>query len=424
MVIMDSISPASTLAASFLQPLDRLSLPPGLGRACHRLSDTDFLLLGLSRTLGVEVSGRAFLDAIEAPVAQIPSRSSFFEALGSRRRLEQLMALNEALASHLSVSLSADDPFACFPELQGYTLLAGDGHWIGAAAHDPRDINGNKHPTGHVYLMDLRNQAIRHLDLCDPVNKRREHDISVLKRTWTALRRNTPKGRPLLLVWDRAIIDYRFLQKAKDQAGIYFVTRDKSNSNLTRVGLRSVAPIPVNDGIVSDELAAPAATGRTIRRITWTDPDTGETWSYLTNDMKLEPGLIVLVYRRRWDIEKSFDGFKNKLHEKKSWATSPVAKTMQAIFLCLLHNLMVSYEAGLAKAGIRNEAEEKRREKVLTRRTERVEKAGRKMPLIIRAFQRITQRTVKFIRWLRRFLWQKRPLHEILPILTKRYATL
>jgi len=28
------------------------------------------------------------------------------------------------------------------------------------------------------------------------------------------------------------------------------------------------------------------------------------------------------------------------------------------------------------------------------------------MPLIISGFQRFTQRTVKFIRWLRRFLWQ------------------
>ena len=60
---------------------------------------------------------------------------------------------------------------------------------------------------------------------------------------------------------------------------------------------------------------------------------------------------------------------------------------------------MVCYEAELAKAGIVNVAEEKRRKKVLTKRAARVEKAGRKIPLIIAGIQRLTRRTVKFIRW-------------------------
>ena len=46
------------------------------------------------------------------------------------------------------------------------------------------------------------------------------------------------------------------------------------------------------------------------------------------------------------------------------------------------------------------------------------------MPLIIAGFQRLTQRTVKFIRWLRSFFWQNRPLDELRLILKKRYATL
>ena len=101
--------------------------------------------------------------------------------------------------------------------------------------------------------------------------------------------------------------------------------------------------------------------------------------------MKLPPGLIVLLYRWRWDLEpersgdswpsypetcqhKVYDQFKNKLNEKKSWAGSVTAKAAQAVFLCLLHNLMVLFEAGPAETGISNAAEEKRREKVLTKR--------------------------------------------------------
>jgi hypothetical protein len=60
--------------------------------------------------------------------------------------------------------------------------------------------------------------------------------------------------------------------------------------------------------------------------------------------------------------------------------SSVTAQTAQSVFLCLLHNLMVDYEAELAKGGIRNTAEEKRQEKILTGRTARVRKTGRKKP--------------------------------------------
>ena len=173
------------------------------------------------------------------------------------------------------------------------------------------------------------------------------------RATLDALRGGTPKGTPVILVWDRAIIDYRFLQKVKDQGGLYSITRPKSNSNLTRSGFNDIASIAVNESVLSDKLVAPAGTGRCIRRITWRDPDSGEAWQYLTNEMKLPPGLIVFLNRRRWDLEKFYDQFKNKLNEKKSWASSVTAKAARADFLCLLHNLMVLFEAGLAETEAR-----------------------------------------------------------------------
>ena len=131
-------------------------------------------------------------------------------------------------------------------------------------------------------------------------------------------------------------------------------------------------------------------------------------------------GLIVLVYRRRWDIEKVFDEFKNKLHEKKSWASSVAAKAMQANFMCLTHNLMVLYEHQLAAEGIYNEAEEKRRSQRLEKRIEAATKMSRKIPTIISGVQRLTVRSVKFVRWLRQFMWADKPLrfmHERLRLL-------
>ena len=78
--------------------------------------------------------------------------------------------------------------------------------------------------------------------------------------------RNTPKGTPVILVLDRVIIDYRFLQKGKDHGGHYTITRPESNSNLIRSGFHDIAPFPVNEGVLSDELVA--STGSSACSIT------------------------------------------------------------------------------------------------------------------------------------------------------------
>jgi hypothetical protein len=41
------------------------------------------------------------------------------------------------------------------------------------------------------------------------------------------------------------------------------------------------------------------------------------------------------------------------LPKKKAWATSDTAKTMQAEFICLMHNLMLTLEEPLKKKELR-----------------------------------------------------------------------
>lgn len=419
MVITD-ITNTAPLAAVFLAPM--LALLPGARhqRVCPQLSDLNWMLLGTARVLEDEPSGRAFLQKGSGLLPEVPVRSSFFEALASARRGGHCKAVNESLAASMSRSLP--DPFAAFPALAAFDLYAGDGHFQAAAVHDARDADGKRHATGHVFLLNLRSQAMRHLDLCDALTRRKENEIRLLKRQdFDTLRGHAPKGRKVLLSYDRVVLDFRFWQNAKDTRGLYFVSRPKSNTALMRCGFRPVEQSdPVNAGIVSDEEGAPAATARVIRRITWMDPDTGDAWQFLTNEMTLPPGLIVLVYRRRWDIEKVFDEFKNKLCEKKSWASSVAAKAAQANFMCLTHNLMVLYEHKLAGQGIGNVAEEKRRTQRLEKRTAAATKASRKMPSIISGVQRLTVRSVKFVRWLRQFMWADKALpimHERLRLL-------
>ena len=83
---------------------------------------------------------------------------------------------------------------------------------------------------------------------------------------------------------------------------------------------------------------------------------------------------------------------------------------------------MVLFEAKTRRGRYHQPSGGKAPQEGLTERTERVEKTGRKMPLTIAGFSRTTPRTLKFIRWLRRFFWQKRPLDERQLILKQRYA--
>ena len=74
--------------------------------------------------------------------------------------------------------------------------------------------------------------------------------------------------------------------------------------------------------------------------------------------------------------------------------------------------------------GIRNEAETKRKAQTLIDRNENSKlKGGDGLTVLQKAIQRLTQRTVKFIRWLKNHLDTKRSWTEALARLAKIYAT-
>ena len=317
-------------------------------------------------------------------------------------------------------------PAGPYKALEDFAIFAGDGHFHAAAVHDPRNADGTKYATGHLYLLDMRRHAMRHLDVGDQKHRKKEHDMRTLKRqTPQALRCGTPKGRKVIIVWDRAGIDFNQWRLWKENSGIYFISRPKDNMNLAKQGdCLWDTNDPVNTGILADELVAPVTHARMVRRITFIDPASGAHWQVLTNEKNLPPGLVAKLYLMRWDLEKVFDEFKNKLLEKKSWASSATAKCMQAVFLCLTHNLMVLQEHALREEhGIVNEAEDRRRAKRLTKEKAAVKKAGRVLTALKEALQRCTQRSVKFVRWLRSFLLRETPWHEMLAALREIYRT-
>jgi hypothetical protein len=424
---MPSTSDPTSLPSRFFTPA--LDLLPGCihQRHCPELSDASWLRLGVQRCLAPQTSGRGFLQTLASLAPGLcPDNSHFFESLKSRRRLGLCMELNARLCAHASKVLP--DALTAFPCLAGFDIHAGDGHYHAHAVHDPADSNGDKHATGHLYARNLRSGTLSHLTLNDQDARKKEHDMRGLKRqTIATLRQGAGKGRKVLYVWDRAGIDLHQWHQWKQGSGIYMLSRCKTNMALIKCGnLPFDRDDEINAGVRSDELVGSATGGVLLRRVTFFDVLAGITYEYLTNllESSVPPGVIAHLYKMRWDIEKSFDEVKNKLGEKKAWATSATAKSMQAQFICLTVNLLQLIEHELGKAGIVNEPEIRRRAARLEVAKEQAASQNTVLPRMLVMMQQMTQHSVKLIRWVAAQLWLDVPWKAACAALAALYAKL
>ena len=427
-------TPTSPVFCEFLAPLGDAYSGSQRRYDCTTMCDLAFLEIGVSRCLSAVASGRDFLQQHGDQGRLDISTDHFFKSLKSARRLANLESVNSNLA-RLMASRCAD-PYAAIPELSGFDIFAGDGHFHEAACHDPHKpkrakpakskASGNrakrakKLQTGHFFLLDMRYHHLHHYALAHPrPGGGNEHDMHALKgKGAKALRCGAEVGRKVMIVWDRACIDFGFWEEAK-RLGVYFISREKANMSIEVIGLTPGFDTgdAHNAGVTADEFVRPGGGGSMLRRITYTDAG-GTTYRYLTTEMKLPAWAIVLLFKQRWDIEKVFDEVKNKMHERKSWASSETAKTAHANFICLTHNLMVLLERQIeTKENIGNASEKKRKAK----REEEAKKSG--AGFVATALQRFTVRSVKFVRWLRNFLYSETTWGDALVRLAKIYST-
>jgi hypothetical protein len=178
---------------------------------------------------------------------------------------------------------------------------------------------------------------------------------------------------------------------------------------------------PVNTGVQNYQLVECSA-GVMMHRVVYKCPISGEIFHFVTSLSTIPPGLIAYLYRTRWDIEKIFDQVKNKLSEKKAWATSDIAKKMQAQFVCMAHNLMLILEGCIENEGIENDIENNRRSKRLKEVLVKSKTGNKILPDFLIQPKRATQRSVKFIRWLRNHLFMNTSWREALGPLQRIYA--
>ena len=207
---------------------------------------------------------------------------------------------------------------------------------------------------------------------------------------------STSIGKPkVMLVWDRACIDFEHWYTLSHE-GVYFTTIEKKNCKLINCSEDLNVPSdPRNEGILSEHYVG-NGNGPIMRRIKYSNPTDGKHYTFLTSELYLPAYLIICFYKHRWDIEKIYHQFKSKFQERKSWATTQEAKMAQATFQCLLHNLALLVEEKIQQEeGFCDMVSQEQNEK----RARPPEKG-----FINQIVQRATQRTFRFIRWLRNFI--------------------
>jgi hypothetical protein len=391
-------------------------------RSCTVLKDPRFVAMSVLRVLQSSRSGRDFIQSHGIPSLPELNVGNYFGSLGSKRRLALITATNQAMTERLRPGLRAHhDLLASLPELDGWEVWAGDGHAIAHATHDPRNGKDAYSPVHAIYKLDLRTGWADFIDLVRPTAVGVEHEMTTLKRQdKDRLRCGAPKGKSTLMSYDKAVVDFQFAHNLKQSKGIYQVTGWKDNLAPMTVMPRPIdRSNPANALVIADETVYFTNTPGVWRRITATCPDSDELYVTLTNEMTLPPGVLNQVRRLRWNIEKIFNQHERKLEESKAWTANETGKRIQAIAICIAHNLLRLFGAKLeGEEGIVDTKVIKAWHQRLAGRAQAAATAGRELPVkLYHALYRPTEVSLQFIRWLRSMLLRATCYREALALL-------
>jgi hypothetical protein len=167
-------------------------------------------------------------------------------------------------------------------------------------------------------LLDLRGGIPTFIHISDG----RLHDVNVLDVLITE-----PGA---FYVMDRGYLAFDRLY-AMHQAGSFFVTRTKSNTQLKRLYSR---PVDRATGLICDQIVELTVFyslkdyPERLRRIRYRDSE-GRLYVFLTNNMSLPALTICDLYRLRWQVELFFKWIKQHLRIKRFFGTSDNAVKTQ-----------------------------------------------------------------------------------------------
>jgi len=132
-------------------------------------------------------------------------------------------------------------------------------------------------------------------------------------------------------VMDRGYIDFARLYDLNLSAA-FFVVRARANFRFRRLYSH---PVDKATGLGCDQIVRTAGAKSTtdypakLRRITYRDPETGKSFTFLTNNFALPALTVARLYKCRWRVELFFKWIKQHLRIKRFFGTSENAVKSQ-----------------------------------------------------------------------------------------------
>lgn len=379
-------------------------------RKCPELSDEEFVLYGIVRVLTHLESGRGYLQWVRDKMGCELPRQTFFSAMHSPRRKEAVLKCLQGMRKVADHSCQGKDHLKDFPELNGWEVCACDGHVVAHASHAGKDCKGRNVPSRNIYRQDLRTGYCS-LSTHVEGGSQHHHEIPAFRKTVN------PKDSHLIYVLDRAFIDNTFWTLMKRNDGPRFICRMKSNMRpIFKQPLPFDRNDPLNNGVTGFYRIGFNNTWTTLLMVEYTDPETGTSFQFFSSFECDRPGLIAWLYMRRWNLEKAFDTFKNKLHEKKEWCGGENASVVRGAFICMAYNFLRQMEYSLeTDYNIKNEKTSRKYAACLDKRREKARKKGRSIhPFIGKTGLRLHQMSQQFVRTVRNLLLDSRPFSALL----------
>ena len=267
---MPTSSVSLTVNEAFFAPIAGLAEASKHAYPCPEISDSAWIRLGIQRVLEEVPSGRGFLQEHGPRFDLSLKASNYFTSLQSTRRAAMLQDVCDGVVR--TMQASGLDRLRHLPELAKYVCFAVDMHWHKAGAHDERH-DAKKVSVGHTFSLNLHDHSLRHLAAAEGEH---EHDMSVMERLKPkGLRQAVPQGKRVLVVYDRAGIDFAFWKRCRHENAIYFLSRTKSNMVIELAEQRPWDPAdPRNRGVLHDQWILTGG-GHRLRLIEYRDPESG-----------------------------------------------------------------------------------------------------------------------------------------------------
>jgi hypothetical protein len=388
-------------------------------RQCQSFDDFNFLSTGLTRVIECHSSGREFLQTIkEDPSEDDLARTTYFSSLHSERRRDLAAECEAVIYQKFCSEFKSKgiDHLKKFKDLDGYNIIAYDGHFHKHACHAQRDSNGKRRAVGGIYGMNLRYGLVQRIITTD-FGISKTHEMKAFKAKFSI--EEAQRTRKTISVLDMAYMDGPFWSKCKSMRGmgIYIITLMKDKLNpIKETPLEFDTEHPYNVGIQSQSEVT-FESGAIFRKIIYIDPETETERTYLTTVRDVHPGLIAYLYLWRWKIEKLFDVFKNKLYERKAWANGKVSADTQSSMIAMAYNILLSTQKiSLGDLGITEEKLMKKQRDCLESRRKKAKANGRKLHPLAEIPHKLFQMSAQFIRCFRNGMRWETPWVDAIPL--------